>query len=127
MRRLCQSLRQTSVVRPALVLSFALLAAGCVTAPPLDMGSPPRVSGLKQLKSQESSVTEVVSALGTPRGYGMMRHTPDQPVRPVLVYEYVQMKGEQIGMNVLLVYLDDGKYDGHLWFSARELMTVGLQ
>lgn len=126
--RLCRVLRQACAARHALVVTIALLAAACGPPPTLYMGSQPRVEGLKQLVSLKSTTAEVVSALGEPRGYGMMRHTPDQPVRPVLVYEYVQVKGgEQIGMNVLLVYLDEGRYDGHLWFSARELMTMGVQ
>jgi hypothetical protein len=85
------------------------------------MGSPPSVAGLERLVSQKSTMSEVISALGQPRGYGETRHSPDQPLRPILVYEYVRAKGDQIALNILLVYLDEGRYDGHLWFAAQEL------
>ena len=106
----------------ALALAVSGLLAAC-SAPPFSMGYPARTSGLKNLVSQKSTVSEVIAALGEPRGYGMMRHSPDQPLRRVLVYEYYRVKDDQISGNVLLVYFDKARYDGHLWFSAKELTT----
>jgi len=73
-----------------------------------------------------STEAEVRTALGEPRGNGMVRHSSDQgTLRTIWYYEYVQLKGDQIGLKILLVFFDNEIYDGHLWFAANELVNRG--
>jgi hypothetical protein len=90
----------------------------------LMMGEAPNVEGLKRLSSGVSTADDVLAALGRPRGTGAMRHSPSQPLRTVWYYELVMVKGDQVHLNILLVYLDGNRYDGHLWFSANELLKI---
>jgi len=103
------------------VTMLGVVVGGCETRA-IYMGSQPRIEGLGKLVPQQSTLSGVQQTLGQPRGFGKMRHSPDLPVMDVLAYEYVRFKGDQAAISILLVYLDDGLYEGHLWFSAQELI-----
>ncbi|MCZ6863942.1 MAG: hypothetical protein O7I42_27460 [Alphaproteobacteria bacterium] len=105
-------------------LGLLLVGPATTSAQTLMMGEAPKVDGLKSLVSGVSTAEEVLAKLGTPRGTGAMRHSPEQPLRTVWFYELVMMKGDQVHLNILLVYLNRNLYDGHLWFSANELVSV---
>ena len=56
----------------------------------------------------------------------MVQHTSDRATRrSIWYYEYVQAKDDQIGLKILLVFLDGDTYGGHLWFAAKELVNFG--
>ena len=102
-------------------LGLLVLAAGC-SAPTMDVGYRTPIGNLDRLVSDKSSTADVRAALGEPLGHGAARYTKDQPPRKVWFYEFIQMKGTQIGINILLVFFQDDRYDGYLWFSAKELL-----
>ncbi len=102
-------------------LGLLVLAAGC-SAPPINIGYRAPIGSLDRLVSEKSSAADVRAALGAPRGYGAARYTKDQPLRKVWYYEFIQLKGDQFGINLLLVFFRDDRYDGYLWFSAKELL-----
>ncbi len=120
--RRAQSWRRAIGVLAA--LGLLLVDPATTSAQTLMMGEAPKVDGLKSLVSGVSTAEEVLAKLGTPRGTGAMRHSPEQPLRTVWFYELVMMKGDQVHLNILLVYLNRNLYDGHLWFSANELVSV---
>ena len=111
---------------PLLVGLILLLAVGCSAPPPIYFGRPIPVDGLDKLVSEQSSAAEVRAALGKPRGYGMTRHTPNLPIWHIWFYDYNQIKGDQVGLSILLVFMHDGRYVGHYWFAAQELIEGPL-
>ncbi len=108
------------------VLGLVVLAAGCATPPTITAGYRVPTQNLDRLISEKSSAADVRAALGEPRGYGAARYTSDQPLRKVWFYEFLQIKGDQVGLNMLLVFFRGDRYDGYLWFSAKELLTRQL-
>jgi hypothetical protein len=104
------------------VLGLLVLAAGC-TAPLISIGEQTQTQNLDRLVSERSTAADVSAALGEPRGYGRARYTKDQPLRNVWFYEFMQIKGDQVSVKILLVFFRGDRYDGYLWFSAKELLT----
>ncbi len=104
------------------VLGLLVLAAGCAALPTITIGYRAPLQNLDRLISEKSTAADVRAALGEPRGYGAARYTSDQPLRKVWYYEFIQIKGSQIGLNIILVFFQGDRYDGYLWFSAKELL-----
>ena len=104
------------------VLCLLVLVAGCA-APTITVGYRAQTQNLDRLISEKSTAADVRAALGEPRGHGRARYTRDQPLRKVWFYEFIQMKGDQVGVNILLVFFRGDRYEGYLWFSAKELLT----
>ncbi len=105
------------------VLGLLVLAAGCAAPPTITIGYRAPLQNLDRLISEKSTAADVRAALGEPRGHGAARFTKDQPLRKVWYYEFMQMKGLQGRGTFLLVFFRDDRYDGYLWFSAKELLT----
>lgn len=82
---------------------------------------PPTDKLESSLKPMVDSKSEVLKVLGAPRGYGMLRmsNLPNSP-HSIWFYEYVTAKGEKITLKMLLVFFDQEKYVGYLWFSSIE-------
>ncbi len=118
-------MRQPLSLACGLALASSILLSAC-TAPRVTMGWPTPTQSLDRLVPETSTASEVRSVLGRPRGTGLTRHTPEDPLRRIWVYEYSQVKGDQVGLDVLLVYLQDERYEGHMWFTTRELLKRGL-
>jgi outer membrane protein assembly factor BamE (lipoprotein component of BamABCDE complex) len=98
---------------------------GCST-PPISDGRLAPTDKLTELTVGSSGKDDVRMALGEPRGPGATRHGRDRPdLRTIWYYEFVQIKGDQIGLKILLVFFDQEKYDGYLWFGANELFERG--
>ncbi len=108
------------------VLGLLVLAAGCGSPPTITVGYRAPTQNLDRLVSEKSSAADVRAALGEPRGHGAARYTKDQPPRKVWYYEFIQIKGSQIGLDILLVFFQGDRYDGYIWFSAKELRTTEL-
>ncbi len=114
----------TSHAARILSTSFALglvaLLGGCVTIP---FGSPPRQARLEQLKQGVSTPAEVLLLLGEPRGAGAVRWTPALAPQKVWYYEYVALSTQRIDNKTLLVFFDQDRYVGYLWFSSAKLVN----
>jgi hypothetical protein len=85
--------------------------------------------GLAAFKPGISTKSDVRAALGEPRGEGFIRHNPKEALRQIWFYEYIQMRAKvfgdsEVGLKIVLVFFKGDRYDGHLWFSAKELVDV---
>jgi len=103
-------------------LALATFLAGCATS--IKYGSPPKVTQLSLLKQGVSVKSDVLAALGEPRGYGAGRFHALPTPREIWFYEYMETDGVRTQLKFLLVFLDADKYDGHLWFASSSLMDV---
>ncbi len=117
--------RWSRIARGAVGLVLLALTMGC-SLPPVSDGRPVPTNRLESLQTGVSTKVDVRAALGEPRGNGMARHTSDPATqRSIWYYEYIRMKDDQLGLKILLVFLDGDTYDGHLWFAAKELVNFG--
>lgn len=96
-------------------MCIVLALAGCMT---LESGVPPRVDRLGTLTAGKSTSSEVLQTLGEPRGKGVTRMTADLPPRDIWVYEHMTSDGKAVDLKILLVFLYEGRYDGHFWFGS---------
>jgi hypothetical protein len=85
-------------------------------------GSLPRTDKLESLTVGASAKADVLQLLGQPRGYGMARLAVAVKPRSIWSYEYAEAEGKKITMKMLLVFFDEERYDGHLWFGASTLV-----
>jgi outer membrane protein assembly factor BamE (lipoprotein component of BamABCDE complex) len=113
--------------RLSLLLFLATLVAqsGCVTA---IYGVQPNTDRLAQLVPGESRSSDVLLALGEPRGKGAAHLSPELPLRNVWYYEYVKGSGAMtmtVNLKMLIVFLQGDVYDGYLWFSSVEKVKSG--
>jgi outer membrane protein assembly factor BamE (lipoprotein component of BamABCDE complex) len=107
-------------------MAALVILSGCST-PPVSDGRLAPTENLGKLTVGASSQGDVRAALGTPRGYGALRHGQDQPdLRKIWYYEFVQIKGDQVGLKILLVFFHQEKFDGYVWFGAKELLDRGV-
>ena len=102
----------------ALVLPFVF--GGCITTMPF--GSPPRQGALERLKPGQSTAADVLLILGEPRGDGAVRWTPAVSSRKVWYYEYIEAGSGRADTKILLMFFDQDRYDGYLWFSSASLV-----
>lgn len=105
--------------RIAVGLIAAGLLSGCAT---MRVGVPPRTDRLKGLTVGVSTASDVVSALGEPRGSGAARSSMVPEPRKILYYEYMEAAEQRIALKLLVVFLHEDRYDGHLWFSSAQLI-----
>jgi hypothetical protein len=101
------------------VLAVGLLS-GCATT--IRVGTPPRTDRLKELRVGVSTTKDVLLVLGEPRGRGAARSSVVNEPRKILYYEYMEAEGLRIGLKLLVVFLREDRYDGHLWFSSSQLI-----
>lgn len=108
-----KSLRITAELLLALAL---LLASGCgITA---KLGRMPDTSRLESLKLKTSTKSEVLEALGSPKGGGRSQFPPEERPRELWYYYYEEGTLKDSQRIFLFVFFDEGRYDGHLWFST---------
>ncbi len=113
-------IRHGAKVGWALVI-FPLVAfvSGCVTIP---FGSPPSHTRLGQLTQGQSTPADVLLLLGEPRGDGAARWTPSLAPQKVWYYEYVVLSSGRIDNKALLVFFDQDRYVGYLWFATMRVV-----
>jgi hypothetical protein len=107
------------------VLAYIILLSlvvGCV--PAMKYGLPPNIDGLDTLKRGISAESDILEVLGEPRGYGQVRYSSDLPARKIWFYEYTEAEDMKVGLKILLVFLDEEVYDGHLWFSSAQFLEI---
>jgi hypothetical protein len=94
---------------------FVVLLGGCASIS-FDFGTPPKIEHLRQLRRGASSISEVRSLLGSPRGKGAVRI----PVgyRTLWLYDSGRFDPNRSRIRYLLVFIDGETYDGYLWFDV---------
>jgi len=105
------------------IYAFALIAlaiGGCTTT--MQYGEPVKYKMLENLTPGKSSIDEVKSVLGAPRGQGAARFSAKMDVNTVWYYEYIHSDMKQVKSQILMVYFYQNIYEGHMWFSAAELV-----
>ncbi len=120
----------------ALLLSVTLLLGGCMS---VTYGVGPRTDRLAQLTPGQSRSSDVLLALGEPRGKGAAHLSPAIPMRNVWFYEFVksnmglyetlklsmgQTGSGSVDLKMLVVFMHGDVYDGYLWFSSVEKMNA---
>ncbi len=117
--------------RAVSVAAVLTLLAACAQS--IEFGSPPKIDRLADLTLGVSKKAEVQLALGEPRGHGVARLADGALRRAVgrgtdkrelWFYEFTKLEGRRINLKILLVFFDDDRYDGHLWFAAAEFLDV---
>lgn len=108
------------LVTPFAVGAGLLMLSACSTT--MSFGSMPRIDSLQTLTIGTSKADEVVRALGEPRGHGQAKFGPDLPEQQVWQYEYMQSDGSKVQLKMLLVFMNEDTYYGHMWFSSGQLM-----
>lgn len=103
-----------------LLAALAVTAAAC--APSIEYGAKPNTQNLARLTVGESGSSELLRSLGQPRGKGVARLAGLPEAREIWYYEHSKTDGSRVEMTMLLVFLKDGRYDGHLWFSAAQVV-----
>ena len=104
-------------------LFVAALSGGCTTTT-MKYGSPPKIDNLPILKIGISGKADVMKALGEPRGYGAARFPTAPTVRDIWFYEMSELVGSRVNLKILLVFFEQERYDGHLWFSSAQLIDI---
>jgi hypothetical protein len=83
-----------------------------------------------QFKPGVTTMAEVRAALGDPRGDGVARHNPKEPQRIIWFYEYGQVRPRlgdtESSLKIVLVFFKEGRYDGHLWFADKKIVSTQL-
>lgn len=116
------SVKDVGITRTSMLLcSFFLITVTQLTAcnVAIKAGTKPNVSTLETtLKSGVSTEQEVIKALGTPTGKGReMLPFMDAP-RDTWTYYYEEGDLNDDRRLFLFVFLDNGRYDGYMWFSS---------
>ncbi len=110
-------------IGPGILVSAGLLLlcvalSGCMS---MQIGSPPRIDALKTLEPGISTKTNIIMALGEPRGFGETRFMPNLDPRKIWFYEYLESDGQRMKFSFLVVLLYNELYEGHFWFSEDHL------
>jgi hypothetical protein len=112
------------VIRLLATLLILGLVAGCGSTPPIDFGRPAPVDGFAKLRPGISTSNDVRALLGRPAGDGASRHVGQENIRTLWFYEYGRIKDDKIALKIILVFFNDDIYEGHMWFSSKELIKL---
>ena len=96
-----------------MILACALI--GCVNMG--TTGQPVKPDPLSQMQLNISSKGQVRALLGEPRGRGGSQAGPDKPPQEIWFYHYMVFT-YPVKMEMLLVFFEADRYNGHLWFSS---------
>ncbi|MHC4450045.1 MAG: hypothetical protein ACYS0E_07875 [Planctomycetota bacterium] len=101
-----------------LLLAVCLLLAACVGDVKLRAGHEVDVEKVQQLRIGQSTSGDVQRLFGKPYGKGRS-YLPYQGKKvDVWTYYYELATLSDSRRTFLFVYLDRGRYDGHMWFSS---------
>lgn len=103
--------------RGCLLAVAALVLAGCEIN--TEVGRQVDVLALEdRLIAGTSTRADIVAALGEPFGEGRAMFPFHETPRDVLAYYYERGDLEENQRTFLWVFVDDGRYGGHMWFSS---------
>lgn len=109
-----------SILRALSWVPLVAIVTGCAMT--LEYGRWPDPGQLAKLRLGHSDSEEIRRLLGEPTGKGEGR-MPDFPdTATVWSYEYQRVSASttasEVEINLLMVFLKDGIYQGHFWFEA---------
>ncbi len=99
---------------------FAVLAV-VPSACTFQGGSLPHTERFAELRAGVSTKEDVRSTLGDPRGNGAARFTSELEIREIWLYHYAI----HADVATLLVFFNENRYDGYVWFSTLEAAKLG--
>jgi hypothetical protein len=102
-----------------LLVAISVTATACAS---IEWGVKPNTQNLARLTVGVSASSEILASLGQPRGKGAGRWAEVPEPREIWYYEYTKTDGSRVEMTMLLVFLKEGRYDGHLWFSSAQIV-----
>jgi hypothetical protein len=112
------------------ILLLPVLLSSCMPST-IKHGVPPKVDKLNSLKIDVSTRSDVLVALGEPRGRGAAHFSNADALKygvpgyyDLWFYEYAQVEYLKVQLKFLLVFISQNHYKGHFWFSSSELMEV---
>ena len=70
------------------------------------------------LVAGQSDEDEIVAAIGEPLGWGRAMFPFHDSPRDVMAYYFERGNMEDARRTFLWVFVKDGRYDGHMWFSS---------
>jgi len=102
-----------------LACAFGLLLLGGCAAPTMQMGKPPAVDRLGQLKPGVSTSKDVIAVLGEPQGRGATR-SGSYGLKDAWLYESTEVEGTTARVRMLMIFLDKDTalYHGHMWMAS---------
>lgn len=109
--------RPKKALRTGTMIMFCTLTSACIS---VEYGTPLITEGLAGLELGKSTPTDILLALGQPRGNGSMHVSQSPEPRDLLYYEYVKSDGKNTELEILTVLIHDQRYDGYLWFASSE-------
>ncbi|MBK0399398.1 hypothetical protein H0I76_09365 [Limibaculum sp. M0105] len=116
-RNRLHAMRGPAIVRGCLAGAAALLLAGCEFN--MEVGREVDLAALDgRLVAGTSTRADVLAALGEPFGEGRAMFPFHETPRDVLAYYYERGDLEDNRRTFLWVFVDDGRYGGHMWFSS---------
>ncbi len=98
-----------------------LILGGCMQT---TSGFPPRIDSIRQLQRGQTKMSDVLLTLGEPRGFGSARLSAAMSPREIWFYEFVKTEGGKTDDRMLLVFFNNGVYDGYLFFSADTILKM---
>ena len=105
----------TRLARAALVAWSCVLLGGCLS---MEFGYPVAYRALAGLVPGETTHAEILLALGEPRGAGALRVAQYERPRDALFYEYIKASGSRAQVEILIVLMQDQRFDGYMWFGS---------
>jgi hypothetical protein len=101
------------------LLVFFFQVTAC--APTITIGKMPKIDALVNFTPGVSNIEDIRNGLGEPHARGMSRWSIDKEM-PAKIWEYqfTKASGGKIQFTLLMVFIREGHYDGHLWFSSAE-------
>ncbi len=106
-------------IRGACILLVAALLTGCSVK--MRVGNNPDIPALeRELVPGVSTREQVTAALGRPYGEGRALMPFHDKPRDVLSYYYEEGTLEDDRRIFLFVFIHEGEYEGHMWFSHLE-------
>lgn len=110
--------RRIGIFGACILLTFALLS-GCSLE--IRAGHEPDISALEhELIPGKSTRGQVVAAIGWPCGEGRALMPFHGQPRYALTYYYEEVTLGDDRRMFLFVFMDEGKYEGYMWFSSFE-------
>lgn len=107
--------RLGGLARAALVAWSCMLLGGCLS---MEFGYPVPYRALAGLVPGQSTHADILLALGEPRGAGVLRVAQYERPRDALYYEYLKASSSSAQVEILIVLMQDQRFDGYMWFGS---------